>query len=201
MGGDGGGSPGGIMYGFDMQSRQPTLRNDVSKELKLTDAQKTKLLEFQQKQMEEMFAAFQGGGGPPTQEQIQASMKKRNEAEAKLLKEVLDEAQNKRLKELWVQRAGNSIILNADIQKELGLSEDQNKKAKDLQAKQVEANQSIIQRARDGEIEFSEVRTLIEKNAKALNEELGKLLTKEQAEKLKAMGGAPFKFDADNIGG
>jgi len=145
-------------------------------------------------------AAFQGGGGPPSQEQMQASMKKRNEAEAKLLKEVLDATQNKRLKELWVQRSGNAIILNADIQKELAITEDQIKKAKDLQAKQGEANRAIFEKMQNGELDRSEIRPLMEKNTKALDDELGKLLTKEQADKLKAMGGTAFKFE-DNQGG
>lgn len=201
MGGGGQGGPLNIMFSFNFQDREFTVRSDVSKELKLTDDQKSKLLAWNQAQMEAMRGTFQPGGQPPSQEEMQAMAKKRSEAEAKITKEVLDETQTKRLRELWVQRTGNAIIMNADIQKELGITDDQKKKAADLQRKQGEANQSIMQKARDGEIEFSEVRDLMAKNTKALNDELGKILTKEQADRLKAMGGAPFKFDSDNFGG
>ncbi|MBI5706890.1 MAG: hypothetical protein HZC36_07860 [Armatimonadetes bacterium] len=201
MGGGGAGSPLNIMFSFNFQDREFTVRSDVSKELKLTDDQKSKLLAWNQAQMESMRGSFQPGGQPPSQEEMQAMAKKRAEAEAKITKEVLDETQAKRLRELWVQRTGNAIILNADVQKELGITDDQKKKAADLQKRQGEANQSIMQKARDGEIEFSEVRDLMAKNTKALNDELGKILTKEQADRLKAMGGAPFKFDPDNFGG
>lgn len=130
-------------------------------------------------------------------------MKQFQEARAKMDKEILailDDTQKQRLKELWVQRAGNGILGNEDIQKELGLSDEQKTKIKDLQAKQREANQQIMERSRNQEIEREEARSLQDKNNKILNEELGKVLTADQAAKLKSMGGAPFKFE-ENPGG
>ncbi len=196
MGGGAAMSPGMVLYGFGPEG--PTLREDVAKELKLTDAQKGKLGAFQQKQMEEMMAMFQSGERP-SQEQMQGILKKRQEAEEKALKEILEEAQQKRLRELWLQRQGNGAISNEAIQKELGLSDDQKKKIKDLQAKQQAANAAIREKMMSGEIDRSEIMPLMEKNTKILNEEYGKLLTEEQAAKLKSMQGAPFKFE--NPGG
>lgn len=193
MGGSGM-SQGMVLFSFGQGG--VTLRSDVSKELNLTDAQKGKLEDFQQKQMEEMMASFQGGSRPD-QAAMQAMMKKRQEDETKALKETLDAKQQARLKELWIQRLGNGAVAVAEIQKELGLSEDQITKVKELQKKQGEANQAIFEKMRNGEIDREELRPLMEKNTKVLNEEYGKVMNDEQRGKLKTMGGAAFKFDED----
>lgn len=90
-------------------------------------------------------------------------------------------------------------MLNEELAKELKITDEQKQKARDLQAKQSEANRSVREKAQSGELDFSEIRAIMEKNSKALNEELGKLLTDEQKAKLKAMGGAPFKFAEDSF--
>jgi Spy/CpxP family protein refolding chaperone len=79
------------------------LRNeDVQKDLKLTDEQKTKIKEFQDKQQAAMREAF-GGGGQPDREKMQEMFKKNAEESAKFLKETLTEDQNKRLKQISLQ--------------------------------------------------------------------------------------------------
>ncbi|MES1227678.1 MAG: hypothetical protein ABUL72_03350, partial [Armatimonadota bacterium] len=105
-------------------------------------------------------------------------------------------AQYKRVKEIGVQLAKNSAILQEDVQKELGLSPETIEKAKKLQDGAQKANMEVGQKMRDQEIEPADGMAIMEKNNKALEDELGKLLTKEQAEKLKTMGGAEFKADA-----
>jgi Spy/CpxP family protein refolding chaperone len=175
-----------------------SVRSDVAKELKLTDGQKDKLVAFRDKQMEDMRAAFQGGGGPPDQDTMRDAMKKNQEAETKALKEILDETQQKRLRELWVQRLGGGAYANEEIQKELGFTDDQKAKVKALQDKNMEAMMAMGEKIQSGEIDRSEIRGIIEKNQKLMNEELAKIATKEQAEKLKAMGGAAFKFEDGN---
>ena len=177
-------------------------REDVQKELKLSDDQKSKLEEMRNSMMEEMRSRFQNGGGgggdrEAMMKEMQENMKK---ADAAALA-VLNDGQKKRLKELWIQRSGNRIVSNEEIGKELGLTDTQKQKIKDLMAAKQQANQEIFQKMRDGEIDRSEIRPLMEKNNKALDGELGKVLTDDQKAKLKAMGGEPFKFDEDNPGG
>jgi Spy/CpxP family protein refolding chaperone len=198
MGGGGGMSPGMVMMAF-APGEGPSVRADVSKELKLTDDQKSKIMDFSQKQMQEMMSRFQSGERP-SQDEMQAIMKKRAEDEDKALKGILDAGQQKRLRELWIQRMGNGAIMNADLQKELSVTDEQKAKIKDLQTKQQQAGQSLREKAQNGEIDFSQIREIMQKNQKVMNEELGKLLTKDQADKLKTMGGGAFKFE-DNDGG
>lgn len=192
MGGGGSMSKGMILFRFGMGEIE--LRSDVAKELGLTDAQKGKLDELQRKQMEQMMAMFQSGERP-SQEEMQKMMKKRQEDEDKALKEILDAKQQGRLKELWIQRLGNSALLVPEVQKELKMTDAQLEKVKNLQAKQGEANRAVFEKVQSGEIDRSEIREIMEKNSRILNEELGKVLDDEQRAKLKAMGGAEFKFE------
>lgn len=172
-------------------------REDVQKELKLTDDQKSKLEEMRNAMMEDMRSRFQNGGGGGDRE---AMMKEFQEAAKKADQQalaLLDDTQKKRLKELWIQRSGNRIVMNEEIGKELGITDAQKAKLKELNEAQNQANQEIFEKMRNGELDRSELRPLMEKNNKALGEEIGKVLTADQRAKLKAMGGAEFKFDED----
>ncbi len=201
-------------------------RPDVEKELKLTDDQKSKLQALSPARGNRGNrgtgggAAGTGGGGnagggaagggnagggggqnrgtrsgaggfDPAQAQ-----QRMMEREKQYL-DILTADQAKRLKELYVQRAGNRVLLREDFQKDLGLTDDQKAKVADLQAKQREAQQALMEKVRNQEIDRTEVGGIMTKNDKILSDELGKILTTDQAAKLKSMAGAPFKFDED----
>jgi Spy/CpxP family protein refolding chaperone len=175
-------------------------RSDVQGELKLSDDQKAKLDEQRQAMRDNMRSMFQNGGGGGDQEAMRKQMTDMMQKSEKDALAVLDDGQKKRLKELWIQRSGNGVIANEDMQKELGLSDDQKAKVKSLTDAQQAANTEIFQKMRDGSLDRSELQPLMEKNTKTLNEELGKVLTSDQAAKLASMKGAEFKFD-DSGGG
>lgn len=131
-----------------------------------------------------------------TPEQI-AERRAQREAQMKALEEklhaVLSPEQNKRLHEIRVQLAKNRAILSDDVAKELGLSDSVKQKAKDLVDNANKANGEVRQKMQNQEIERADGMAIMEKNNAALETELGKLLTADQAAKLKAMGGAEFK--------
>ena len=110
-------------------------------------------------------------------------------------KAILSAQQNSRLHEIAVQLAKNRAILREDVQTQLGLSADTIQKAKDLQANAQKANQEVQTKMRNQEIEQADARAIMTKNNDALETELGKLLSADQATKLKAMGGAAFTAD------
>jgi len=196
FGGRGGGGPAGLVN-----------RADVQKDIKITDEQKKKLEEYQSKQREEQRARMEemrnggGGGGGGFDREAMQKMQAENQAkQEKAIKEILDEKQWNRVREIWVQLNGNRAILNAEVQAKLNLTDDQKAKIKELQAKQQEANQSVMEKMRNQEITREEMQEANKKNNDALSAELGKVLTEDQAKALKAMGGEPFKAD-DNGGG
>lgn len=172
-------------------------RKDVQTDLALTDEQKTKLETAQTNMRDKAREMFQGGGAGGDREAMMANFKKLQDSMNAEVKAILTKEQMARLKEINVQVAGNGIILNADIQKELGLTDEQKTKIKDLQTKQQEAMQSVMQKVRDGEIEREEMGEIMAKNTKAMNEELGKVLTDANKAQLKKMGGKEFKADKE----
>lgn len=200
--GGGGGQRGGMQRGMGGDSLNGLLRRaDVQAELKLTDDQKTKLVP-------QRGAGGAGGGGGQRgqggagggggqgggQAFDPAAMRQRQAEQEKLVFETLDATQGARLKGLYVQRVGNRAILSGTIAKELSLTDDQNKKIEELQTKQREAMQSVMEKMRNGEIERDQLQDIMKKNNDIFSEELGKILTEDQKGKLKTMRGADFKF-------
>lgn len=215
----GGGRQGGGRQGFGQQQGIVGLlsRNDVRAELKISDDQSAKLAEAgvrvrgqggpggggqgggRQGQGQGQGGGRQGqGGGQGGNFDPEAMRQAAREREAKVMA-ILEPGQQKRLKELFVQRSGNRAAMNETIQKDLGLSEDQIAKLKDLQQKQQEANRAVMQKVRDGELSREDVQGTMQKNDEIMNTEIGKILTSAQVAKLKEMGGAPFKFEEGGL--
>lgn len=194
MGGMGGG--GGMMLLFKMSMEGAEIREDIAKELKLTDDQKKKLLGVQDEQRQKMMDMFQGGGFDPSdREKMQKVIGDMMKESEKKVNDVLDDPQEKRLKELSIQRQGNNAITDPAVQKELGLTDAQKTKISELQKKQQDAMQSTMEKMRNGEIDREQIQDIMAKNRKIMSDELGKILTTDQANKLKTMGGAAFKFE------
>lgn len=175
-------------------------RDDVAKELNVTADQKTKLDDLQQTMRTQMRDAFQsmggGNGTPPDRDAMQKLMQDMQDKQKAALAGILSADQMTRLKELNIQRQGNSAILDKDVQSALGLSADQLAKIKDLQDKQMEAMQAIRDKVQNQEIDQDAARTAMQKNNDVMKTELGKILTSDQTSKLASMGGKPFTFDA-----
>lgn len=205
----GGGGGRGQMRGGGNSMTGLLNRADVQAELKITDDQKAKLAELNPQRNRGGGGGGAGGGGgggaaggggggaagggnfdPAAMQQAMAEREKKTLA-------ILTAEQGKRLKELYIQRVGNRALSREDIQKELGLSADQVAKIKDLNDKQRAANAELQQKMRNQEMDRQEGRDIMAKNQKTLEEEIGKVLTSDQADKLKSMRGAEFKFDED----
>jgi hypothetical protein len=189
-------------------------RPDVQKELALTSAQIAKIEELNPRRGGpggqggvRQGGGGQGGGrgqggggvrGQGGQGMDRDEMMKRMQEREKSILAVLDEKQQTRLKELFIQRAGNAALMNPEIQKDLGFTNEQKSKVEELQRKQQEASMAIMEKMRNGEIQREELGELMQKNGRTMNEELGKILTKEQAEKFESMKGKKFEFSENN---
>lgn len=222
--GQGRGGAGGFGQRGGGQNYELTLlnRKDVQKDLGLSDDQVTKVEDYITKSRPQRGGGAgaggngggggnrgnggggggqrQGGGagGQMTEEQRAAMMKaaaERREKTRKELLEIISETQLKRVDEIHIQEQGNSAIRSADVQKALGLTADQVAKIKDLDSKMGEASAALFQKFRNQEISQEDMRSSMTKNNEVMNTELGKILTADQAAKLKAMGGKPFTKD------
>jgi len=182
------------------------LRDDVSKELGLTADQKTKLQDASDQMRSEMRAQFSGGGnaggggndgGQPDMAAMQKRMEERQAKEKQIIAGILTADQQKRLKELTIQRQGNMAILDPEVQAALKISDAQKQQINDLQQKSMDANRTIMEKIRDQTLDFQSARPIFEKNQKIMNDELLKILTDDQKKQLTALGGKPFTFDPD----
>lgn len=201
-GGGGRGQRFGFGFGGGMQNNSFLLRReDVQKDLKLTTEQKSKLDEIQQAQREKMREMFQNGGGGTDRQAMMEAMQKMQKENDEAVNKVLTADQQKRLKQIGIQLAGDRAILDPEVQKELGMTAEQTDKIKKLQSDQMTANQELMRKMRDQEIDRDQFQGLMEKNNKALNDEIAKIMTEEQKAKLKELAGPKFEADPNIRGG
>jgi hypothetical protein len=198
--GQGQGGRGGMMGGqMGAMGANPIMlvnRPDVQAELKITDAQRTQLQTLMREGMGGGRGPGGGGGGGGFDAQAMQERMQRMEAE---IAKILTADQNKRLLEIRIQTAGASALLLPAVQKQLNLTQQQIDRIAELQRLHQQANMALMQQMRDGGLDRSELQTRMQNNQNTLNAELQKVLTAEQAAKLKAMAGAEFKANP-NLG-
>lgn len=198
----GGGGRGGFGQGrFGMGGMMTDMmllgRKDVQTDIKFTEDQQKQIHALQERQREEMQGMFQGGGGGGDREAMMKAMQDMQKKYQAEVDKITTADQKKRLKEIRIQLAGSRGALQPDVQKDLGLTPEQVSKLAELQRKQQEANQALMQKVRDGEIERDQLQELRQKNDKALEDEIAKVLTDANKAKLKELAGAPFKADPE----
>jgi len=180
----------------------------VQKEIGLTDASKVTALatEYREAITQELSGLdFAGIRDLPEAEQAakrqefrtksEAAAKKVNATLEPKLKELLTADQLKRLGEIKIQANGISSLVDAAVVKELGLSEEQQKKIADIRA---EGDKATTELFRGGNQEaFAKIRELTEQTlAKATD-----VLNAGQKEKLAGLKGKAFDVSQLGFGG
>jgi periplasmic protein CpxP/Spy len=180
--------------GFQMNPYMLLRSKDVQTDLKMTDDQVKKVTDIQTKEQEEVRSNMQNSqaSGSFDPAAMQATMKKMNDEYNPQINAVLTPDQQTRLHQIFVQWRKNQAILDPDVQGALGISSDQKAQITDLQSKRDEANNALREKQRSGELTREDATTIRTKNDATFEDQLAKLLTPDQAAKLKDMGGAPF---------
>jgi hypothetical protein len=181
-------------------------RKDVQTDLALTSDQISKLDELRQSmrgQRGQGGAGAGAGGGAAAGGGANADPAARAAAQAERDKPVLailTDVQQKRVKEIQIQIAGDTAVLMPDVQTSLNLTDDQKSKIKDLQQKQMEANRALAEKLRNQEIDRAAATEARQKNTQTLKDEIHKILTPDQVTKLKDLGGKPFVQETNGGG-
>ncbi len=183
--------PGGFMRGG---STSGLLLNHkpVQQELQLSEDQIKKITDAgtkQKKAMEDLMKSEDRG----------AAFKKlfeMAEANEKEYASILNEQQNKRLKELSLQARGASAFLDVEVGKQLGITEEQREK---LRNSQMEAFQQVA-KLREGAASREELQKKMAEFNKANQDKMMAVLTAEQKAKWKTMTGEPFKGELPAMG-
>lgn len=214
QGGRGGGRAGGQGMGGNMQQGPMALLNipEVVRELQISGETRTKLSELVEDVMAEirettqsMMEDMRGGGNrQEMMEKIRKEMEGINEEAMSEVRELLDEKQLKRLRELHLQRMGWTALDEADVRKELRLTDDQLDEIKSLRDKVNSERREMMQGMGRGgrggggggggggnREEMTEAQNKIQQM-----EEDGfkKILSSEQLQQFTAMQGAKFEF-------
>jgi hypothetical protein len=195
--------------GFGMGMGGPAallMRQDVQKELKLTDDQLAKLKEVGDEMREKGKEAFdkadlQGLGQQERFAKMAEIMKPVNDEAAKKITALLQPEQNKRLKQLQRQQAGVRAFTEKEVQEALKLTDDQKEQINTL-AKDIEREISEMRKGAAGDFsKFGEIM----KNGQALNQEgiekIQATLTADQKKEWKELTGEKFEFKMEGFGG
>lgn len=168
-------------------------RDDVAQDLGLSADQKSKLSDLAEKNQQKMQDAMQevrdsaGDDRDAMMKGMMAAREKISAENAKAVAAILTPDQVKRLKEILIQFSGVTIVTsNKEIQADLGITDDQKAKFADLQTRQMAAMRELFQNAQG---DRDAMRAGMEKNRKAMEDEVGKILTDSQKAKLTEMGG------------
>ena len=166
---------------------------EVEKDLKLTEDQKTKTLDLFDKLNEERGALFQEAAGDF--ESIREDMAKLNSDIAKEFNDTLDEAQRKRLAEIYVQANAGAALTDDAIATALKLTDEQQKKLADLRVGAREAFQGVDWQSLEEEEAEKKVDEVIAEQDKGY----AAVLTAEQKTEFEKMQGEKLEIDLKNL--
>jgi Spy/CpxP family protein refolding chaperone len=180
------GGQGGFGGGFGMGGTFLLNQKSVQEELKLSDEQVKKVKELSDKQRE----SFQGLRDL-SQEERRTKMQESAKATQKAVGEILNEKQQKRLKQIELQQQGGRALANEEVAKTLNLTDEQKEKVKTIVAEgRPAAGGGAGQR---GQRPDEETLKKMAEARKARDEKLLNILTPEQKAKYKELTGEPFK--------
>ena len=204
-GGQGGGRRGGGMGRGGGGGLQLLRIPEVQRELKMTPEQIAKIEPAQAALRQSLQG--QGGGNPgqASREERQAMMARMRDAQTKAVNGILDATQQKRFRQLELQRQGaNALTTRKDVADELKLTEVQQKDIVEVQRRAEEDMQSAMAGVDFRNMSPEERQAMgakMQAAQKATDEKITALLTDAQKAQWKEMQGAPFTFPANARGG
>ena len=215
-GGRGPGGPGGFgggMMGGGSNSYLQLLRlEQVQKDIELVDDQKTKIKELADavsKEMRDQFSGMRDLSAEQRQAKMEEFRKKAADREAELTKKVeaiLLPHQVKRLKEINIQVQGLRALQNAEVAKELGITEDQKAKMEAIRkeitdqfAKAREEMQNLSDEERRAK--FREMGEKMRGNREETEKKILDILTPAQKEKFETMKGKKIEINMSQLFG
>jgi len=181
------------MMGFGANTGRLLRAESVQKELNITDEQMTKINEA-------LEAGRPGAGQRPnfqdmTDEErtkFREEMEKRSAEQDKKINEILNEQQQKRLKQIRVQLMGAFAFSDEQVGKDLAITDEQRDKIREAFGEIRDAMQDVPQGER-----AARGREMTEK----MNAKVMEILTDEQKAKYKEMVGEPFDVSQLRMGG
>jgi Spy/CpxP family protein refolding chaperone len=167
--------------------------SEVEKELKLTDEQKTKAADLNDELNQERMAIWQDAQGD--REMIREETNKLNNEIAKEFVDGLDDAQNKRLTEVYVQANGPTALFDDGVAAAIKLTDEQKTKLGELRNATFGSFQGVDWQSLSEEESDKKVDEMIAEQDK----DYAAVLTEEQKPEFEKMKGAELKLDLKNL--
>jgi hypothetical protein len=167
----------------------------VQKDLELVPEQKEKLDALQKDLRDNMRKNMEAMRDLSEEERAKKMDQQTEELQAKL-KEILLPKQQDRIKEIRIQVAGGAAVLDPELQKELNITDEQKEK---LKTTQEEWGKKLRESMSSGD--RSDFPKKMQEARKDLDEQLMKILTDEQKEKLEKMKGEKIDIDPATLMG
>ena len=171
-------------------------QKSVQDELKLSADQVEKLKQVGAKMRE----SFGGGGGGGDREEARKKFEEARQAADKDVAGILSAEQSKRLKEIVLQQVGPTALARSEVAKEVGLSDDQQAKVKEISDGFASETRGQFQ-AGGGGGDREEARKKIATLRKDTNDKLLALLKDDQKTAWEKLIGEPFKGEIQPFGG
>jgi hypothetical protein len=183
----------GFGRGFTVSQPQLTSLEQVQTELKLTAEQKAKASEIDEQLRNKRRELFQGGNQDNFAERREQLAKATSEA-TEQLRAALDETQQNRLREIWIQVNGTAVLSDEALAKELKVTEQQQEQMSDARRESFEAAFQNAGDLSDDERRerFREARDEGEKKALAV-------LSAEQREQFEKLQGKKIEIDTSPL--
>lgn len=196
----GGFGRGGFGFGRTTHQLQIVALPEVETDLKLTDEQKTQIADLSDEfDDERRDLGFGGGGGGGFSPEAQAERAKLNADYAGKLNELLEEPQQKRLQEIYVQVNGTNALLDDAIATALKISDEQKEKFETVRQDQFDAQREAFQDLQGADRE--EIQARMAELTKARDDAYLAVLTDEQKTQFEGMKGEKLEIDMSQLRG
>ena len=166
----------------------------VQEDLKLSDEQKKQVAELNEKLNEERRELFSGGQGGD-REQFRAKWTKFNADATNSFNEILDDAQEKRAQEIFIQVNGPAVLVQESVSESLKITDEQKEQMQDVLAASRDEFMDAGLRDMDRE---EAAKKIAELNA-SRDEKLLAVLTEDQRAEFKKMQGAKIEIDLSEL--
>jgi Spy/CpxP family protein refolding chaperone len=169
--------------------------DEVAKDLKLTDEQKEKVTELSDTLNEERGALIQEAAGDF--DSIREEMANLVKDIAAELNEALDETQQKRLQEIYVQANGPTAVFDDKVAEAIKLTDEQKEKLQELRT---EIRNSLFQGGIDWQsLSEEEADKKVDELIAEQNEKYSAVLTDEQRTEFEKLQGEKLEIDLANL--
>lgn len=165
-------------------------RADVQSDLGLSAETKARLAAIRLAQNEQYMKVYANREKPEIFREKTDALRK---AEVEQTQALLTAEQKERLRQIQLQLLGGSVLTDADVSTKLAITAEQGSRLKALEDKRRIESKAVFDDIRARRISYKKGLEAVNKRNRELADEMMKVLTAEQSEKLKALLGKPFK--------